>query len=198
MCARCPCVSTHVWRVQVDVYVWRISSFVSDICVQKQSSESSGSAFLCTCRCPAATYPEHDCWNFSSLPAKSSDRSHVTLIPSPVIRAHWERLACSALLDWMIPIYPQTSLPRPLRSSETGAARFMCSPVSWLVRSLCQPCYWACWSVAINLCKGGEVLTNRGFAQLSDKWLGAQHLPQTVDTFITAAVSTSWAAISLK
>lgn len=45
-------------------------------------------------------------------PAKSSDRSHVTLIPGPVIRAHWGRLACSATLDWMIPIYPRPSIPR--------------------------------------------------------------------------------------
>lgn len=32
--------------------------------------------------------------------------------PSPVIRAHWDWLACSATLDWMIPIYPQPCLPR--------------------------------------------------------------------------------------
>lgn len=52
--------------------------------------------------------------------------------------------------------------------------------------------------MAINLCKGGEVLANQGFTQLSDKWLKAQQLPPNTDTFITDAVSESRAGIKLK
>lgn len=116
-----------------------------------------------------------------------------SLIPCPVIKGplRWaSMLSCAWLDESHLSLTP--FLPSPL-SSGAGAARFICLPVSWLVRSLCQPCYWACWSVAINLCKGGEVLANQGFTQLSDEWLKARHLPQTVATFITDAVSKSWA-----
>lgn len=92
------CVCVSVFLFTSDIYMFW--------------SDQPSSIYLCAPCCTTATYPELDCWNFNSLPAKSSDQSHVTLIPSPVIRAHWDWLACSATLDWMIPIYPQPCLPR--------------------------------------------------------------------------------------
>lgn len=52
--------------------------------------------------------------------------------------------------------------------------------------------------MAINLCKGGEVLKNRRFTQLSDEWLKARQLPLTGDELVTDSVSKGLAVSVLK
>lgn len=86
--------------------------------------------YLCSLCCPTATSPEQDCWNFPALLSKSSDQSHVTLIPNPVIRGplRWASMF-SYTLDWMIPIYPQTALPHySLQRQELPGSSVCLSP----------------------------------------------------------------------